>query len=351
MRLNRLHTLTGIGLVAALLLSVTGPLPLSTVVAANLASRQLQISESVAGSSSRYKISLSGQSAGLVGSVRLQLCIEDPFPGEPCSGPAGLSFLGAALIAQSGMTGFSIHPSTTANELILTRVPGASIPGQVVFEIASVINPSAAGTYYGRLETFASIDATGPRKDGSGLAYAILPATVSVQSVVPPYLLFCVANTIQGQDCNTAQGNYIDFGDFAPSRTASAKTQFIVATNADFGFTVVAQGTTLTSGINTIPALASPDVSRTGVSQFGLNLRANSAPSVGQEPEGMLISSAIAPSYNQPNYYMFNNGDTLVQAINPDIAKYTISYIVNVSANQAPGVYVSTFTYIANATF
>ncbi|QQS18673.1 hypothetical protein IPL68_01115 [Candidatus Saccharibacteria bacterium] len=269
----------------------------------------------------------------------------------PCTGPAGLSFLGASLISQTGMSGFTIHPTTTANELILTRVPAPSIVGQVTFELAGVTNPSTADTYFGRLETFASTDATGTNRDGSGLAYAILPNGVSVRSVVPPYLLFCVANTIQAEDCNSAQGNYIDFGDFSPTRTSTGTTQFIVATNADFGFTVAVQGTTLTSGINTIAALSSPDVARTGVQQFGLNLRGNSTPAIGQEPQGMLLSSTVTGNYNQLNRFAFNTGDVIVQATNPDIAKFTVSYIANIAPGQGAGIYVSTLTYLANASF
>ena len=351
MRLTRLHKITGIGIIAVLLLTVAGPLRISHIQAANLATRRLQVSTAQAGSTANYKISLSGQSSGNVGSVRLQICIEDPFVNAPCTGPPGLNFLGASLVSQTGMTGFTIHLSTTANELILTRVPAPNIVGQVTFELAGVVNPSAADTYFGRLETFASTDATGANRDGSGLAYAILPNGVSVTSVVPPYLLFCVANTIQAENCSTAQGNYIDFGDFSTSKTSTGSTQFVVATNADFGFTVAVQGTTLTSGINTITALSNPDAARSGVQQFGLNLRSNSTPAIGQEPQGLLLSSTIRSNYNQPNRYTFNDGDVLVQATNPDIAKFTVSYIANIAPGQAPGIYVSTLTYLANASF
>ncbi len=173
MRPTRLHIITGIGLIAVLLLTVAGPLRISHIEAANLATRRLQVSTAQAGSTANYKISLSGQSSGNVGSVRLQICVEDPFVGAPCTGPGGLSFLGASLVSQTGMTGFTIHPSSTANELILTRVPAPNIAGQVTFELAGVVNPSAADTYFGRLETFVSTDATGANRDGSGLAYAI----------------------------------------------------------------------------------------------------------------------------------------------------------------------------------
>jgi hypothetical protein len=132
----------------------------------------------------------------------------------------------------------------------LTRtVPVATIPGNVTYSLTNVHNPSAGGTYFGRLETFATSDATGPHHDAAGLAVSYLESGLSVQSTVPPYLLFCIGNTIAGNDCNTAQGNYIDFGDFASTKTSTGKTELVVATNADYGFTVAVQGTTMTSGV------------------------------------------------------------------------------------------------------
>ncbi len=351
MRLERLLIgLVPISLITVLLL-LAGPLRVSQVSGANLATRELHTATNIAGATTTYKITMSGQSAGAVGSVRLQLCVEDPFPGEPCTGPSGLDFLGATLDTQTGMTGFSIHPSTTANELILTRVPAASVPGTVTFVLSGVANPDTAGSYFGRLETFATDDATGARHDGSGLAFSILPAQVSVQTVVPPYLLFCVGNTITAFDCSSAAGSYIDFGNFSTTKTATGQTKFIVATNAGFGYTIRVLGTTLTSGTNTITGLASQDVSRIGVSQFGLNLRANATPPTGSNVQGA-GTGTVAAGYSTPNFYKFVPGDVLVSSTSPDYFRlFTVSYIVNVDSQQAAGVYVSTLQYVALATF
>jgi hypothetical protein len=107
----------------------------------------------------------------------------------------------------------------------------------------------------------------------------------------------------------------------------------------------------MTSGVNTLPQLSTPDVSRIGTSQFGMNLRANSTPAVGQNPNGLGLSGVVSANYNQPNFYTFNSGDVLISATDPDLEKYTVSYIANVSKNQAPGIYVSSLTYIAVASF
>ncbi|MCA9327202.1 hypothetical protein KDA14_01615, partial [Candidatus Saccharibacteria bacterium] len=102
---------------------------------------------------------------------------------------------------------------------------------------------------------------------------------------------------------------------------------------------------------NTIAALAAPDVSRVGVSQFGMNLRANSSPSAGQNVVGSGVG-VVAAGYNTPNFFKYASGDVLVSSIDPEYFRlFTATYIVNVGASQSPGVYVTTLQYIALASF
>lgn len=320
--------------------------------AAQLQRRTLHISNALAGAANvEYELSFSDQTSGLVGSVRLQLCSNDPFPGMPCTAPAGLDLSDAALSYQSGMTGFIIHANTTANELILTRTSGAATSGISRYRLSGVDNPSAAGTVYGRIETFATSDASGVAHDDGGLATAIIAGNISFHSEVPPYLTFCIGQTITGYDCSTAVGSYIDFGELSMNKTATGQTKLLIATNADYGYTIRVQGTTLTSGINVIPAISTRDVSRQGTGQFGMNLRANTTPSAGQEPTGSGVGQA-ATDYNVPNQYKFISGDVVAEHNHPDnLRMYTATYVVNVPKSQSPGVYVTTLTYIALATF
>ncbi len=249
------------------------------------------------------------------------------------------------------MTGFTIDPASTTHELVLTRIPAVT-PGPVVttFTLSNVQNPDVEGTYFVRVESFGSTNATGAHIDYGGIAFRI-NGGLNIQTEVPPFLLFCAANTIQAYDCGTATGNYVDFGDFSTSRTATGKTQVLVATNAEFGYTIRTLGTTLTSGINTIPAISTQDVSRTGVGQFGMNVRANSTPPVGSDPQGT-GSGIAATQYNTPNYYKFVPGDVVISWPTTDSYRlYTITYIVNVGSTQPAGVYVSTLQYVALASF
>jgi hypothetical protein len=125
----------------------------------------------------------------------------------------------------------------------------------------------------------------------------------------------------------------------------------MAATNADFGLAIAMYGTTMTSGNNIIPALAVPTPSAPGNAQFGLNLRKNSDPSVGENPSGGGIANPTG-LYNIVNKYAFNSGD--VVATSPaatDTRKFTASYVVNVTPGQQPGVYTATLTYICTASF
>ena len=322
------------------------------VYAGEFSLRQLRMSSSLASEQNvEYELTLAGQSAGDVGSIRLQVCLNDPFPGLPCTSMPGIDFTNSQLTSQGGTSGYSVSPETTDNELVLTRSPSSAELGTIVLTIGNIQNPSVAGSAYGRLETFSSIDATGPRKDAGGLAFAILPNRLSVQTYVPPYLLFCIGQRIFDNNCATAEGTYIDFDELTPNRTATGETKLLIATNAEFGYTIRAQGTTLTSGVNVIPNLATSDVSKKGVSQFGLNLRANSSPDTGEDPSGKGLGQP-APGYNSVNMFRFVPGEVMASYDHPDNYRmYTANYIVNVSKDQPPGVYVTTLTYIALATF
>lgn len=337
---------------AALLLLVAGLFAVPHASAGQFDSRGLQLGDSAMGLMTSYRFFFTGVTTTDIGSIRLQLCSNDPFPETPCTPPTGLDFTGSTLSDQGGMIGFTVDPSSTVNEVLLTRVPAPGLTTPSYYEFTDVVNPDTPGSYYARITSYASTDGSGPALDYGGIAIDIdPPGGLMVETEVPPFLLFCVGNTITASDCATATGNYIDFGEFASTTTATGRTEMVVATNAADGFIITVLGTTLTSGTNTINKLATADVSRRGVSQFGLNLRANASPPGGQNPSGYGLSAVVSSKYNQPNYYAFNSGDILVSATDPDFMKYVASYIVNVSTNQAPGVYVSTLQYIALASF
>jgi hypothetical protein len=315
-----------------------------------LLQRSVRLLDATPGVSTTYTVSFTLPAAETLGSIQMQFCSNDPLIGYPCTAPAGFDLSGAVIASQSGETGFTIGSGSTANVLVLTRPASAAAADTSSYSLSGVINPSAQGSYYVRLQTFASTDASGPENDHGGLVFAINPS-VPITAEVPPYILFCAAVTIDGYSCDNASGSYVNFGSLSPSHVSSAQSQLLVATNAASGYNITVGGTTLTSGNNIINALASADVSRPGVSQFGMNLRDNSDPVVGQDVVGP-GNGQPAAAYNVPDTYLFRPGDILASSnAAEDYRKYTASYIVNISKDQPTGVYASTLSYVAAGNF
>jgi hypothetical protein len=196
---------------------------------------------------------------------------------------------------------------------------------------------------------YGSTDATGPRGDNGAVAFAITGA-FRVGAYVPPYLIFCAAITV-ALDCSTANGLLINFGELSKIETKTATSQFSGATNDPTGYSVAISGQTMTAGNQIIPPLSVTSASTIGTSQFGINLRSNTVPSVGADPSGA-GTAIVNGSYAIPNQYKFANGDQLVAStLSTDYNLHTVSYIVNIDNGQLPGYYATTLTYIATAAF
>lgn len=337
-------------LLTVALLLVVGLLHLGTSYGDQLPNRSIMFSKAIPGASDEFTVQFQLPAAEVLGSIQMEFCSEGPLIGTPCTPPAGFKLSTGTLSNQTGETGFSVNAASTDNVLLLSRPPQLSTATNLTYTMSGVIDPGATGTYFTRLQTFASNNGTGSSTDYGGLAFAI-SNLVSVSATVPPYLYFCLGISITNTDCTTATGDYINFGDFTPIAASTAETQMVAGTNGDTGYGITVNGTTLTSGINIIPAIPAQDVSRPGTSQFGLNLVANSDPTVGENPSGS-GSGTPTVAYNVPDRYQFVSGDIVASTPAPDLPrKYTTSYVTNIVKSQAAGIYVSTLTYIATAGF
>lgn len=318
--------------------------------AVQLGQRSMRLGDSRLGVTTNYELSFTTMAPSTIGSIAVQFCAEGPVPDTPCTGPVGFDVSSAVLSGESGITGFSPHSSSTASRLVLSRAPSLSAPATAQYTLSGVVNPAAAGSFYARIETFASSDGTGPRVDFGGIAMATT-TDVHVRTYVPPYMLFCAASTIPAYRCEGASGTSVDFGELSVSGPKTGTSQLLLSTNGEGGYTIRVLGTTLTSGNNVISALTSPDVSRPGRSQFGFNLRANGTPRVGADIQGPGAGSA-APGYERADYYKYTPGEVIAASLREDDYRlYTLSYVVNIAPSQPPGVYVSTLTFVAVATF
>ena len=315
-----------------------------------LANRSITIGTSETSAATTYQFQFDLTVAQMLGSIRFEVCQEDPLPGNPCTIPSGFDFSIAALVTQTGETGFIIDPASTANDLLLSRAPAMAPTGTVSYLFDPTINPDTDGSYYIRLYTYPTADGSGPSTENAGLAFAITSG-LGVVAYVPPWLEFCVGRVIPSPSCSSVSGSFISFGTLSETATRSGTTQMAGGTNAEFGLSISVIGTTMTSGINFIPSLSSPTASNVGSSQFGMNLRNNATPNIGSDPTGLGTITPTA-NYNIPNLYTYNDGDAIASiGIPTDYSLLTVSHIVNIDSNQPPGVYSTTLTYVATATF
>lgn len=338
-------------LLAALTLSLAPSLYLSQVASATrLENRSIKIGTSKANATTNHIISFTAPTAGTVGSVVFEYCANTPIFGQACTAPSGLDVSSASIDSQSGITGFTVHGFTTDNRLVITRAPAAIGANQpAVYDFGNIVNPSNEKVpTYVRIATYASDDGTGADTDKGSVVFVIIPE-FTVNAFVPPYLTFCAAITVSA-DCSTTSGNFINLGELSKTSANFSTSQFAGATNDVGGYSTYLAGSTMSSGINTIPPLLSPGPSLPGSSQFGLNLVANSKPNVGKNRTG---GGTAVPSgdYGSPNQFKFEEGIIAASPFSTNFNVFTVSYLVNVSNSQKPGIYTTTMTYIATAAF
>jgi hypothetical protein len=306
-------------------------------------------------------------STASIGSILFQYCTAAS--GLTCTTPTGLVTTSATIGSQSGATGFTAT-TTTAGAPYLTRAV-ASIPAGTVlsYQLNTITNPTTVNqAFYVRITTFTSVNVTTGAAD-IGTVAASTSTQIILTGTMPESLTFCTGGTITAvagvPDCSTATSGSISFNQFfSPSDTATASSQMAASTNANTGYVITVNGPTLTSGSNTIPAMAAAGASAKGTAQFGMNLKANTAttslPTIGSDistaSNGVERKAQSLTGYDTVDSFKFTSGDTIansaVGGAGPTNSQiYTSSYIVNVEARQIAGTYTTTLTYICTATF
>ncbi len=319
--------------------------------AVDLNFRSITLSSGVPSAITTHTVRFSLVSPDNVGSIVMEYCGNSPIIYVACTPPAGLNVSAASLTSQSGNTSFIIDSAdTTANKIVLSRPPAAGDPAPNVYVFDNITNPSTAGqTVYVRISTYASIDGSGPYIDKGGVAFAV-QNIFTVGTYVPTFIKLCVGLTV-APDCSSFSGDSIDLGILSSVRANTGQSQFATGTNDPTGYNVYALGTTMTSGSNIIKSIPAPAASFPGTPQFGINLRANLIPPVGQDPVGLGTGVPNA-NYNIPNRFIYNDGDSIASSpLNSDYNRLTVSYLVNVPKNQTPGIYTTTITYLAIVEF
>jgi hypothetical protein len=313
--------------------------------------------------------------ATAIGSIKFEYCTTASL--TTCVTPTGLSTTSATLGAEGagGATGFSMNASANGAPILTKATAATPTSGNLSYRLDSVTNPNVPGvpnyTFFVRISTYNSIDATGSPIDTGSVA-ASTSTQIQLTGTMPESLIFCAGATVTTTsgvpDCSTATAGSVTFNQlFSPTDTATATSQMAASTNANFGYSITVNGVTMTSGSNVIPAMGSATTGTRGTGQFGMNLVANttatSTPAVGTAvapiSNGTDLRANPQAGYESADNFKFVTGDSIAKsdsstpgspaATNAQI--YTASYIVNVPGSQPAGTYVTTLTYICTPTF
>ena len=322
--------------------------------AATITSRSVTLSTSVASAVGvNYTLTSAALPtvASIVKSANVEFCTS---PNGVCVAPAGFSSAISTLASQpSGLgdaTGWTVN-TASANQLRVTNSTNATTPaGPVSIAWAGVQNPSTTNTtFYGIITTYS--DASWTTVLDSGTVAISTSTAMQVSLTVAEILTFCTGTSITGTNCATIAGNTVSLGNGSPTTTSNGTSVMAISTNAPTGYSVTINGSTLTSGVDTITALAAQTASTVGNSQFGINLKANTTPSVGSNVSGTGSGTDTA-NYGTADQFRFVTGDSVASALIPTNSNtFTVSYIGNIAGITAPGIYATSLTFVATANF
>lgn len=318
----------------SILLAFTG-----TVFAAQMTSRKLTLGSSAASASTTYTFSFVLPSATVLQSFEAVICTT---ASGACTTPTGFSNASSTLPSQptnlGDASGWTVN-TATAGKLRLKKTGNVAAPtGTTTVTFGAVVNPSAVNSSFFARMTSYSDDAWTTAVD-TGTVVSSTAGQITVTASVDETLTFTLAAAT------------VALGTLTTSTTGTGTSTMSVSTNATTGYVTSVAGVTLTSGANTIAALATPTASSQGTSQFGINLKANTTPSVGAEVTGT-GSGTAATGYNTADSFKFVTGDTVASASAATNSNtFTVSYIANIAAAQAAGAYSTILTYTTTATF
>lgn len=325
--------------------------------AAQLTPRKLTLSNSAGGGTGvGYTFDFTVAASTTIKSVNVDICTTASGscnPVTPTGVPSGLDTTGASVgtISGIGSGGSWTGTFSTNGRLRIANNSNTGTPTNVSIQFTGIVNPTATNTtFFARITTYS--DSAWTTSIDSGTVAASTANQITVSGSVDEALTFCTGTSgITSSSCAGATGTSVALGTLTTSSTGIGTSQVGVTTNAASGYAVTVNGTTLTSGSNTITALATQTASSQGTSQFGLNLKDNATPNVGSDPAGAGSANPTS-NYNTADQFRFVTGDQIVSHGSADNFRlFTVSYIANIAGSTPPGTYSSTLTFIATPTF
>lgn len=328
------RSLAGLFAISSILIAFSG-----VASAAQISPRSVTIGNSLASASTTYSFNFTVPTTTAVKSADFLACTT---ASGTCTQPPGFSQASSTLTSQptglGATTGWTVS-TATAGDLRLSNASNATLSsGSQTVSFSGVVNPSATNsTFFFRITTYST--STWTTAIDTGTVATSTAGQITVTASVDEALTFTLATAT------------VALGTLSTGSTSSGTSTMTASTNAATGYAITASGTTLTSGSNTITALTSGAASATNTSQFGLNLAANTVPSVGTAVSGTGTGTA-ATGYGTANTFKFNTGDTVASAsVATNSNTFTVSYIANISGITPPGAYSTVLTYVATANF
>lgn len=349
--INRFHQGISILVIAGLFVSLLPGL----ANAAQITNRKVTLGSSQPSVSTSHNYTFTAPSATTVQSIDFTYCTN---PSGTCNLPSGLTTTAAALNGSPANLGsggtWTVGGSPTNGRIQIANASNTGSPSAgTTVNFNTITNPSISGnnqnTFYIRMVTYSDANWTTPID--SGVVAGSVTNQIQVTASVDETLNFCAFQT--GTTCANGSGTTVALGTLSSSTATSGTSKLVAGTNATSGYAIQYTGTTLTSNGNTIAATGTTGAtSATGSSQFGINLVANTTPSVGSAASGG--SGSASANYATANTFSFVPS-TLTQVASASAATsdtlYTVAYLANISAAQPAGAYSTTLTYICTATF
>ena len=170
---------------------------------------------------------------------------------------------------------------------------------------------------------------------------------VAATATVDESLSFTISDNAIGFGTLTSSNARFATGDALGSATdpASGAHNLIVGTNATNGYTLTVDGSTLTSGGDTVDAMATEATSSAGTEQYGIRITVTG---------GIGAVDTVYDDTPTDSFALVTGDfpDTIGTAGGASAdSTFEVHYLGNIASNTEAGSYTSTLTYTATATF
>lgn len=259
-------------------------------------------------------------------------------------------------ITLAGTAGASTYKVVRTSATVLTfdsQTSGTAIAAGSVITIRIGTNATLGGTGTFQITNGSAgttlLTITGAFGDSGVIGMPIIADdVVAVNALVQPSISFAISdNTIFYGNLRTAGSCFAQGTDpgavTCPTTAETEAFNLQAGTNATSGYIITAQGATLTSGGNTITALASNTASSPASEQFGIRATATGG------------SGAVQAPFAAAGYAWTPTAGTAVTVASASAPSatttYSVRYLANIAAVTEAGTYTASHTYVATATY